>query len=115
MLLRLFTTLLLLFAVVLGCKHGWAMVQGKPEMLQLFGQWNFSKRAALFNGSITLLASFLLIFPRTYFLGNFLMATGILLILAFHLSDQNWKGALIELPFLAINLLLIYLQHPLKR
>ena len=41
------------------------------------------------------------------------MAAGILLIICFHLLDRDLKGVRIELPFLLLNLLLLYLQHPL--
>jgi hypothetical protein len=43
------------------------------------------------------------------------MAAGILLIICFHLLDKDLKGAAIELPFLLLNLLIIYLQHPLAK
>jgi hypothetical protein len=42
------------------------------------------------------------------------MAAGILLIICFHLLDHDLKGVAIELPFLLLNLLIIYLRHPLK-
>ena len=47
-------------------------------------------------------------------MGNFLMGAGILLIICFQISERDFKGAIIELPFLLLNLLIIYLQHPLK-
>jgi len=56
----------------------------------------------------------LIIFPKTFVWGNFLMAAGILLIICFHLFDRDLKGVAIELPFLLLNLIIIYLQHPLK-
>jgi hypothetical protein len=42
------------------------------------------------------------------------MAAGILLIICFHLLDKDFKGVMVEIPFLLLNLLIIYLQHPLK-
>lgn len=42
------------------------------------------------------------------------MAAGILLIICFHLLNKDLKGVAIELPFLLLNLVIIYLQHPLK-
>lgn len=66
------------------------------------------------NGGITIIAALLIVFPRTFVWGNFLMAAGILLIMCFHLLDKDLKGFAIEIPFLLINLVIIYLQHPFK-
>ncbi|NGM71805.1 hypothetical protein [Sphingobacterium sp. SGL-16] len=57
MILKLINSALILVAVFLGIKHGWNMLMAKPEMLDMFGKWNFSKNAVILNGAITLLAS----------------------------------------------------------
>jgi hypothetical protein len=68
----------------------------------------------MINGAVTILAAVLILFPKTFVWGNFLMAAGILLIMCFHLLDKDLKGVAVEIPFLLLNLLIIYLQHPLK-
>jgi len=98
----------------MGTKHGWNMLTAKPEMLEMFGKWNFSKNAVIINGSITLVASILILFPKTFVWGNFLMAAGILLIICLQLLNKDLKGVAIEIPFLLINLVIICLGHPLK-
>ena len=65
------------------------MVSAKPEMLEMFGKWNFNKTAVTINGAITMLSAVLIFLSRTLLLGNFLMGAGILMI--------------------------IYLQHPLSK
>lgn len=105
---------LILFAVFMGLKQGWGMVSGKPELLELFGKWNFSKTGVMVNGLITLLSAVLILFPETFVWGNFLMAAGILLIICLQLLHRDLKGAAVELPFLLMNLLIIYLKHPLE-
>ena len=105
---------LILVAVFMGLKQGWAMLSGKPQMLELFGKWNFSKSAVMFVGATTILSAVLMVIPKTFVWGNFLMAAGILMILCFHLLDKDLKGAAIELPFLLLNLIIIYLQYPIK-
>lgn len=114
MALKIINSILILVAVFMGIKQGWAMLSGKPEMLELFGKWNFSKTAVMVNGAVTILAAIMILFPKTFGWGNFLMAAGILLIICFHLLDKDWKGVLTELPFLLLNLVIIYLQHPFK-
>lgn len=115
MIIKILNAALILFAVFMGLKQGWAMWTAKPEMLEMFGKWNFSKTGVMINGAITMLSAILILFPRTFLLGNFLMAAGILMIICLQLLNKDLKGAAIELPFLAMNLLIIYLQHPLTK
>ena len=114
MLLRILNSLLMLFAVFMGVKQGYAMFSGKPEMVDLFGKWGFGKTGLMINGIITMAAAVLILFPKTFVWGNFLMAAGILLIICYHLLDRDLRGVAIEVPFLLLNLVIIYLQHPLK-
>lgn len=114
MALKIINAALILVAVFMGFKQGYAMFTGKPEMLEMFGKWGFNKSGLMINGAITIIAALLLLLPKTFVWGNFLMATGILLIVCFHLMDKDFKGALVELPFLLLNMVIIYLQHPLK-
>ncbi len=90
------------------------MLTGKPEMEEMFSQWSFSKTAIMVNGTVTMAAAILILFPKTFVWGNFLMAAGILMIACLHLSDKDLKGPPIEIPFLLLNLIIIYLQHPLN-
>ncbi|MBD1426121.1 DoxX family protein [Sphingobacterium arenae] len=114
MILKIINAVLILFAVFMGTKHGWNMLTAKPEMLEMFGKWNFSKNAVVINGAVTLLASVLILFPKTFVWGNFLMAAGILMIICLQLLNRDLKGMAIEIPFLLLNLVIIYLQYPLK-
>lgn len=115
MVLKIINAALMLVAVFMGIKQGYAMFSGKPEMLEMFGKWGFNKSGLMLNGAITMIAAILILFPKTFVWGNFLMAAGILLIICFHLLDKDFKGVLVELPFLLLNLVIIYLQHPLKK
>lgn len=114
MILKILNTVLIFFAGFMGLKQGYSMVAAKPEMLAMFGKWGFNKTGLMINGVITMLAVILLLFPKTFVWGNFLMAAGILLIICFHLMDRDLKGVAIEIPFLLLNLIIIYLQYPLK-
>jgi len=115
MALRIINGVLILIAVFMGLKQGWAMVSGKQEMLDMFGKWHFDKSGVLSFGLVTMISSLLILFPRTFLWGNFLMAASILLIMCFHLLDKDLKGVAIELPFFLLNLVIIYLQHPLRQ
>lgn len=114
MILKILNSALILIAVFMGFKQGYAMFSGKPEMLEMFGKWHFSKTAVMITGAVTLLSALLILFPKTFVWGNFIMAAGILMIICLHLQHKDLKGVVIELPFLLLNLVIIYLQHPLK-
>ncbi|WP_342084364.1 DoxX family protein [Dyadobacter sp. OTU695] len=115
MVIRTISTLLMLGAVYMGLKQGYAMLDVKPQMLGMFSKWGFNKTGIMINGAVTIIAALLILHPKTFLWGNFLMAAGILLIICFHLLDRDLKGVAIELPFLLLNLVILYLGHPLKR
>ena len=69
MILKIINSVLVLFAVFMGIKHGWNMFTAKPEMLEMFGKWNFNKNTVVINGAVTLLASVLILFPKTFMWG----------------------------------------------
>ncbi len=112
MAIKIINAVLILFAVFMGFKQGWAMLTGKPQMLEMFGRWDFGKSGVMAFGAATLLSAILILFPRTFIWGNFLMAAGILLIICLHLGDRDPKGVGVELPFFLLNWVIIYLRHP---
>lgn len=115
MFVKILSTALVLVIVFMGLKQGWAMISAEPEMAQMLWRFHFNRQAVLINGIVTLLSVVLILFPKTFFAGNFLMASAILLILCLQLSFRDLKGAAIELPFLLMNLAAIFLQHPLAK
>lgn len=115
MILKILNSLLILAAVVMGLKQGWAMLSGKPEMLVMFGKWNFDKTCLMINGAMTIISALLILHPKTFLWGNFLMAVLILLIICLHLLERDLKGVVMELPFFLMNLIIIYMQHPFAK
>lgn len=113
--IKILNSILILCAVFMGLKQGYAMLTVKAEMLEMFSKWNFSKTAIMINGAVTILSALLILFPKTFVWGNFLMGAGIFMIMCLHLLDKDLKGFAIELPFLLLNLVIIYLQHPLAK
>ncbi len=113
--IKVFNGLLILFALYMGIKQGWAMTSGKPEMLDMFGKWNLGRTGVMILGIFTMAGAVLVLFPQTFVWGNFITAAGILLIIAFHLQDRDLRGVAIELPFFLMSLLILYLQHPLGK
>jgi hypothetical protein len=99
----------------MGLKQGWAMVSGKPEMLAMFQKWHLDQQVARIFGLITILSALLILFPKTFIAGNFLMANTILMLICLHLWFKDIKAAGIELPFMILNFGIIYLQHPFAK
>ena len=73
-----------------------------------------SSAAMPFLGVVALAIGLLTLFPRTFFMGNLLNALSIVTIMALAIRAGNSKIALLEIPFLLLPLLLIYLRYPLK-
>lgn len=113
--IKIINSALILIAVFMGLKQGYAMFSGKPEMLEMFSKWNFNKTAVMLNGIVTIVGAILILHPKTFLWGNFVMAAGILMIICLQLLHKDLKGAAIELPFILLNLVIIYLQHPLLK
>ena len=110
--LKILNAVFILFALFMGIKQGWAMLSGKPEMVAMFSKWNFGKTGLTLMGIATIAGGVLLLHPKTFVWGNYITAAGILLIIAFHLNDRDLKGVAIELPFLLLSLVILYLQYP---
>ncbi|MGC4041396.1 MAG: DoxX family protein [Flavobacterium sp.] len=113
--MRFLNVIFIAIAVFMGLKQGYLMFSGKPEMMEMFGKWGFNKTSLMINGAITMISALLILHPKTFVWGNFIMAAGVLMIMCLHLLDKDLKGMFIELPFLLLNLLIIYLQYPLYK
>lgn len=115
MTIKIISSLLILITVYLGIAHG-SRAFSKPsaayqEMIVSLG---ISNSVRFTIGVWSVLSAVLILFPQSFFAGNFLRAVLLLLLMALALKAGNYKFALIEIPFLAMPLVLIYLGHPLK-
>lgn len=55
--LKILNTALILFALYMGLKQGWAMLSGKPEMTDLFGKWDIGRTGLMVLGVFTMLGA----------------------------------------------------------
>jgi hypothetical protein len=114
--MKILSWLLIAVSVYFGVSHG-SRVFRKPspayaEMMMSLG---IPDAVGIAVGIWSIVAALLILFPATYFLGNILRAIQLILMIAFVLKAGNYKFAMIEIPFLLLPLLLIYLGHPLDR
>lgn len=104
---------LLLVSVFLAFKHGWDTFNYKknPEAMKMMSELGITETMIPIFGGVTLLIGVLLLIPKTFFLGNVLNAIAILIItLAMRIG--NFKMVLMEIPFLMMPLVLIWLKYP---
>ncbi|WP_316635406.1 hypothetical protein [uncultured Flavobacterium sp.] len=115
MFLKIIHAGLFLFVVFMGIKQGYAIISGETEMIRMFEDFNFNKTQILVFGIITLISGFLIFHPKTFLAGNFIMATTILLLMVLQIQNQNLKGAIVEMPFLLMNIVLVYWKYPFSK
>ncbi len=106
---------LILVTVYLSVSHAWSgFNQSKPEEMRMLTDLGFTRPAVIALSLVSLLVAVLVLIPQTFFWGNLLNATMVLLIMALAIKTGNLKLALIEIPFLLMPLLLIWLGHPFR-
>lgn len=114
-LMKIISIVLLLISTSLNFKHGWdAFQKGNAEQEKMMTSLGITKAMMPYIGVFTLVVGLMLFFPQTFFLSNVLSAVSIVLIMALSLHAGNFKTALLEIPFLALPLILIGLKYPFK-
>lgn len=107
--------LLILVTVYFGVSHGSRAFQ-KPsaEYSEMVNSLGITEIVRITMGCCAILSAVLILFPKTFFIGNVARAILLVVMMALALKATNYKFALIEIPFLLMPLALIYLGHPLK-
>jgi hypothetical protein len=115
--MKIISGILIIITTFLSLKHGWdgLNIGSNPEQAKMAAEMGFGKTTITVMSIFSIVVGIALLFPRTFFWANAVHAITIVLIMAFSLKAGNYKTALIEIPFLLIPLLLIYLGHPLKK
>jgi hypothetical protein len=116
MIKNIVSLLLLIVSVSLSFKHAWdtAHYQRNPESFKMMESLGVSVAMVPAFVALTLLTGILLLIPKSFFLGNMIHAMSIVMIMGLALRVGNIRIALIEIPFLVMPLLMIYLKYPFK-
>lgn len=113
--MKILSIILLLVSALLSIKHGWDAFQpANAEQVKMMSNLGITKSVMPYFGALSMIIGLMLFFPQTFFTGNVLNAVTIVLIMALSLKAGDYKMALIEIPFLALPLILIWLKYPLK-
>jgi hypothetical protein len=118
MMIKIISAALLLFSVYMGLTHGIQALNFKPGTAaqgeNLLEKMDLSTEVIKGIGILTILGALLVLFPQTYLAGNFLNALTILFLMIQFIHIRAMKPALLEIPFLLIPLVMVYLRHPLR-
>jgi len=115
--MKIISGILILITAFLSFKHGWEglTVEVKPGSNDIMTSLGINKTGILVISLLSIAAGIMVLFPQTFFIGNLINAAMILLIMAMSLKSGDLKIALIEIPFLLMPLVMIWLGHPFKR
>jgi hypothetical protein len=113
--MKALSIVLLLASAFLSIKHGSDAFQPasveQAKMMEILG---VTKSTMPYFGVFSILIGLMLFFPQTFFISNVLNAVTIVLIMALSLRAGNFRIALMEIPFLALPLIMIWLKYPSK-
>ncbi len=115
MVARIISSLLILATVYFGLSHGARAFQ-KPslEYLGMMNSLGINEVIRIIIGCWAIASSVLILFPKTFIIGNVARAIFLLGMMLLALKAGNYKFAIIEIPFLLMPVILIYLGHPFK-
>ncbi|QNR85032.1 hypothetical protein H9N25_00530 [Pedobacter riviphilus] len=110
------SALLLFISVTLSFKHAWDTLHYKnnPESVKAMENLGISETFIPYLASVAIVVGVLLLIPKTFFLGNMLNAMLIAMIMGLAVRAGNYRMVLIEIPFLIMPLVMIWLKYPFK-
>jgi len=113
--MKIISGILIIITAFLSFKHGWEGITMKTETNEMIEALGISKSILVVISVLSLGVGVMVLFPQTFFMANLINALTIVTIMALSLKNGNTKIALIEIPFLLMPLVMIYLGHPLKK
>ena len=113
---NIISALLLLISVTLSFKHAWDTVHYKnnPESVKMMKSLGINETFTPCLAAVGIAVGVLLLLPGTFFMGNMLNAFLIVMIMGLALRTGNYRMVLIEVPFLVMPLVMIWLKYPFK-
>lgn len=112
---QILSLVLLLISALLSIKHGWDTFQPmNAAQAKTMATLGITPSVGRMLGVVSIVIALLLLLPQTFFLGNVLNAICIVCIMALALRAGNITMVLIEIPFLVLPLVLIWLKYPFK-
>ena len=117
MAIKIISTVLILFSAFMGVSQGikgWNVKPGDTgPFVNMQQKLKFSNSTLPIFAALTILSGILLLLPQTFLFANILNISLFLFLIIRWLMTGDIKAALLEVPFLLIPVLLIFLKHPL--
>lgn len=114
--MKIISGILIAMVAVLSFKHSLdGLRNNAPNGDAHMFAWGISKPFQTALNISNILLALMILFPQTFFAGNVISAMVFILLMGFQLQSGNIKAALIEIPFLLLPLVLIYLGYPFKK
>jgi hypothetical protein len=114
---KIISAVLILVTAYLSFKHARSGLSGnvKPEEAKMFADIGITPSMARGMGIILLLVGVMVLIPQTFLIANLINVISIIIIMFLALKSGHGRIALLEIPFLLMPLLMIWLGHPLKK
>lgn len=114
--MKIVSGLLIVIVAILSFKHGIdGLKNTSPQGDAAMYSWGISKPIQIVFSIINIVVALMVLFPQTFIAGNIIGAIVFVVLMAFQLRSGNVKAALIEIPFLLITFVMLYLGHPFKK
>ena len=108
--------ILLIVSVLLNFKHGWDTFTYKsnPTAVKEIAALGIPESSMPFLGCFTIVVGVLLLFPKTFLYANMLNAVSIIFIMFLAVRADNYSMFMIEIPFLVMPVIMIWLKYPFR-
>lgn len=111
--MKILSIILILVSAFLSLKHGWdAFRPSNAEQARMMTDLGINRSLMPYFGILSIIVGLMLLFPQTFLLSNILNAMTIVIIMAMSVHAGIYKMALMEIPFLVLPMIIIWLKYP---
>jgi len=114
MTIQILNNAIMIVEAFMGTKQGLVKLSPKREVFEIGTKFGLNKSQLMVLGIVTLITGFLFLLPATFNAGNFLIFSIILFAMCYKLEIKNLSEFTREVPFFAMNLMMLYMQYPLQ-
>lgn len=114
MMLQIVSGAAILFTAFMSIRHGLAGLRMNPQTVKMMSGIGFNEKIVMPFSILSILAGLAVLIPQTFMQGCVLNALLILVIMIFALWNRQFTTALIEIPFLAIPIMMMFMGYPVK-
>lgn len=114
MMLQIVSGAAILFTAFMSIRHGIAGLKMNAQTVNMLNGIGFNDKVVMPFSILSILAGLAVLIPQTFLLGCVINVLLILVIMIFAVWRRQYTTALIEIPFLAIPVMMIFLGYPVK-